>query len=44
LAATLLGTLAMFRNVTSLVGPIAAVNNLVLPIWMLVLGVTLLRR
>jgi Domain of unknown function (DUF4386) len=41
-AAAFLGSLAMFRNVTSLVAPIAAVNNTVLPIWMLALGVALL--
>jgi hypothetical protein len=36
-----LGFLAMLRNATPLVGPIAAANNAVLPIWMLILGVAL---
>lgn len=39
-----LGWLAMLRNVTPLVSTLAAVNNAVLPLWMLVLGVVLLRR
>jgi hypothetical protein len=38
-----LGALAMLRNLTSWVEPIAALNNAVLPAWMLVLGVVLLR-
>jgi Domain of unknown function (DUF4386) len=42
-AATLLGFVAMLRNATPTVAPFAAANNLVLPIWMLVLGVTLVR-
>lgn len=36
------GWVAMFRNITSLVAPVADINNLVLPLWMLVLGVVLL--
>jgi hypothetical protein len=43
-SASLLGGLAMLRNATPWVEPIAALNNLVLPIWMLVLGVVLLRH
>ena len=43
-AASLLGGLAMLRNAVPLVEPIAALNNAVLPIWMLVLGVALLRH
>jgi hypothetical protein len=43
-AAALLGGVAMCRNVTPLVGPIAALNNAVLPLWMLVLGVSLMRH
>jgi hypothetical protein len=43
-AASLLGGLAMLRNATPWVEPIAALNNVVLPIWMLVLGVVLLRH
>ncbi len=35
------GTVAMFRNVTSLVSPVATANNLLLPLWMLVVGLTL---
>ena len=31
------------RNATSLVDPIAEINNYLLPIWMIVLGVTLIR-
>jgi Domain of unknown function (DUF4386) len=41
-AATALGGVSMFRNVTAVVSPIAAVNNAILPIWMLLLGVALL--
>jgi hypothetical protein len=43
-SASLLGGLAMLRNATSWVEPIAELNNVVLPIWMLVLGVVLLRH
>jgi hypothetical protein len=43
-AASLLGGIAMLRNATPLVEPIAAANNMVLPIWMLVLGVAMLRH
>lgn len=43
LVAALCGWTAMLRNVTPLVAPVAAVNNVVLPVWMLVLGVTLVR-
>jgi hypothetical protein len=32
-----------FRNVSSLVVPIAAVNNVLLPLWMIVLGIALVR-
>jgi hypothetical protein len=41
-AATLMGGMAMLRNLTPAVGPIAAANNSVLPIWMLVLGIALM--
>jgi hypothetical protein len=37
------GIVGMFRNVTPLVGPIAAVNNYLLPLWMIVFGISLLR-
>jgi hypothetical protein len=43
-AASLLGAVAMLRNVVPAVGPLAALNNAVLPLWMLVLGVALLRH
>ena len=43
-AASLLGGLAMLRNATPWVEPIAALNNVVLPIWMLVLGMALVRH
>jgi hypothetical protein len=43
-SASLLGGLAMLRNATPWVEPIAALNNVVLPIWMLVLGVAMLRH
>ncbi|MFN7978564.1 MAG: DUF4386 family protein [Vicinamibacterales bacterium] len=42
-AASALGWLAMLRNLTPLVATIAAINNAVLPLWMIVLGVMLLR-
>lgn len=37
------GLVGMFRNVTSVVDPVAAVNNYLLPLWMVVFGVGLLR-
>jgi len=37
------GLLGMFRNVTDVVAPIAALNNYLLPLWMIVFGVGLLR-
>lgn len=37
------GLLAMWRNVTPMVGAVAEVNNLVLPVWLVVWGVALLR-
>jgi Domain of unknown function (DUF4386) len=39
----MLGWMAMWRNVTGLVAPIAALNNAVLPLWMIVFGVALFR-
>jgi hypothetical protein len=41
--AGVLGLVAAFRNVTTVVAPIAQINNLVLPIWLVVLGIILLR-
>ena len=38
-----LGLLGMFRNVTGAVAPIAAVNNYLLPAFMIVLGIGLIR-
>ena len=38
------GLIGMFRNVTSTVAPVAAVNNYLLPMWMIVFGVALLRN
>jgi hypothetical protein len=38
------GMVGMFRNVTSAVGFVAGVNNYLLPAWMIVFGVSLLRR
>lgn len=37
------GLVGMFRNVTPAVAPVAAVNNYLLPAWMIVLGVILAR-
>jgi hypothetical protein len=37
------GLVGMFRNVTTVVAPVAAVNNYLLPAWMIVLGVILVR-
>ncbi|HWW59909.1 MAG TPA: DUF4386 family protein [Thermoanaerobaculia bacterium] len=36
------GVIAMFRNAASVVAPIAALNNYLLPLWMIVFGVSLL--
>jgi Domain of unknown function (DUF4386) len=36
-----LGWIAMWRNVTDLVAPVAALDNAVLPVWMIVFGVGL---
>ena len=38
-----LGWIAMWRNVTTAVAPVAALNNVVLPVWMIVFAVTLIR-
>jgi len=37
------GLVGMFRNVTDLVAPVAALNNYLLPLYMIVLGVALIR-
>jgi len=38
-----IGMVAAFRNATPAVGPIADINNYVLPLWLIALGVILLR-
>jgi hypothetical protein len=38
------GMVGMFRNVTDAVDPIAAVNNYLLPLWMIIFGVALIRH
>src|SRR5207249_8624926 len=44
LAVACAGFAGMFRNVTAVVVPIAAINNYLLPLWMIVFGVVLLRH
>ena len=34
----------MFRNVTGVVAPVAAINNYLLPLWMIAFGVVLFRH
>jgi hypothetical protein len=43
LVAGLAGLVGMFRNLTAAVAPVAAVNNYLLPAWMIVFGVVLAR-
>jgi hypothetical protein len=38
-----LGLVGMFRNATDLVAPVAAINNYLLPLWMIVFGAGLIR-
>jgi hypothetical protein len=38
------GLIGMFRNVTNIVEPIAAINNYLLPLWMIIFGVVLVRH
>ena len=38
------GFVGMFRNVSAVVAPVAALNNYLLPLWMIVFGVVLLRH
>ena len=40
----LAGMVGMFRNVTDAVAPIAAINNYLLPLWMIIFGVALIRH
>lgn len=42
-SARLLGWVAMWRNVTDMVAPAAAVNNSIFPLWMIVFGGGLFR-
>ena len=42
-ATAILGLIGMFRNVMSAVAPIAALNNYLLPAFMIILGVALVR-
>jgi hypothetical protein len=39
-----MGWIGMFRNLTTVVAPIAAINNYLLPLWMIAFGVILLRH
>lgn len=38
-----MGWIGMFRNLTPVVAPVAAINNYLLPLWMIGLGIILLR-
>jgi drug/metabolite transporter (DMT)-like permease len=38
------GLIGMMRNVTGVVAPLAAVNNYLLPLWMIIFGVFLVRH
>ena len=40
----ILGCVGMFRNLTAAVAPVAAINNYLLPLWMIAFGVILLRH
>lgn len=41
---SLIGFAAMFRNLTPAVALVADINNLVLPLWLVVLGLALARE
>ena len=43
IAVGVIGWVAAFRNVTSIVAPVAEVNNYLLPLWLIVVGVVLIR-
>jgi hypothetical protein len=43
LATAVLGLVGMFRNVTQAVAPVAGVNNYLLPVFMIILGVSFVR-
>ena len=42
-AVGIVGLITAFRNVTAAVGPIAEVNNYILPLWLIAMGVILIR-
>ncbi len=44
IATAVAGMVGMFRNVADIVAPVAAVNNYLLPIWMVLFGAWLIRR
>jgi hypothetical protein len=44
LATGILGWIGMFRNLTTVVAPVASINNYLLPLWMIAFGVILLRE
>lgn len=44
LATAVAGFVGMFRNVTVVVAPVAAINNYLLPLWMIIFGVVLVRH
>ena len=44
IAASALGWVAMLRNLTPLVAPLATLNNIVLPLWMMTLGLVLVAQ
>lgn len=39
-----MGWIGMFRNLTTVVAPVADINNYLLPLWMIILGVILIRH
>lgn len=39
-----MGWIGMFRNLTTVAAPMAAINNYLLPVWMVGLGIILLRH
>lgn len=43
LATAAAGLIGMFRNLTTVVAPVAMINNYLLPLWMIVFGVVLVR-
>lgn len=44
MATAIAGLAGMFRNATEIVAPVAEVNNYLLPIWMIIFGVRLVRH